>query len=98
MVGHWPTGRKEQLVLYNVEGVFLRKWPGQLVMCLLVSLVVALNYGIYKQDLPGADEKPRVVVFVDMGHSSFQVSACAFNKGKLKVKLKLLCWIIICEP
>ncbi|XP_038201235.1 heat shock protein 105 kDa isoform X2 [Arvicola amphibius] len=46
---------------------------------------VALNYGIYKQDLPGADEKPRVVVFVDMGHSSFQVSACAFNKGKLKV-------------
>lgn len=51
-------------------------------------LVVALNYGIYKQDLPNADEKPRVVVFVDMGHSSFQVSACAFNKGKLKVKLK----------
>ncbi|XP_026640957.1 heat shock protein 105 kDa isoform X2 [Microtus ochrogaster] len=46
---------------------------------------VALNYGIYKQDLPGADEKPRVVVFVDMGHSSLQVSACAFNKGKLKV-------------
>ncbi|XP_055965233.1 heat shock protein 105 kDa isoform X3 [Sorex fumeus] len=46
---------------------------------------VALNYGIYKQDLPGPDEKPRVVVFVDMGHSAFQVSACAFNKGKLKV-------------
>lgn len=53
---------------------------------------MALNYGIYKQDLPNADEKPRVVVFVDMGHSSFQVSACAFNKGKLKVKLKLPCW------
>lgn len=48
--------------------------------------VVALNYGIYKQDLPGLDEKPRIVVFVDMGHSAFQVSACAFNKGKLKVK------------
>lgn len=46
---------------------------------------VALNYGIYKQDLPGLEEKPRVVVFVDMGHSAFQVSACAFNKGKLKV-------------
>ncbi|KAF6376279.1 heat shock protein family H (Hsp110) member 1 [Rhinolophus ferrumequinum] len=45
---------------------------------------VALNYGIYKQDLPGLDEKPRIVVFVDMGHSAFQVSACAFNKGKLK--------------
>ncbi|KAG3293222.1 hypothetical protein H1C71_014733 [Ictidomys tridecemlineatus] len=46
---------------------------------------VALNYGIYKQDLPSPDEKPRIVVFVDMGHSAFQVSACAFNKGKLKV-------------
>ncbi|XP_004604597.2 heat shock protein 105 kDa isoform X2 [Sorex araneus] len=46
---------------------------------------VALNYGIYKQDLPGPEDKPRVVVFVDMGHSAFQVSACAFNKGKLKV-------------
>ncbi|XP_007666695.2 heat shock protein 105 kDa isoform X4 [Ornithorhynchus anatinus] len=46
---------------------------------------VALNYGIYKQDLPALEEKPRIVVFVDMGHSAFQVSACAFNKGKLKV-------------
>ncbi|KAM9035180.1 heat shock protein 105 kDa isoform X1 [Sarcophilus harrisii] len=46
---------------------------------------VALNYGIYKQDLPGAEEKPRIVVFVDMGHSAFQVSACAFNKSKVKV-------------
>uniref|UniRef100_A0A5F8GRE9 Heat shock protein 105 kDa n=1 Tax=Monodelphis domestica TaxID=13616 RepID=A0A5F8GRE9_MONDO len=46
---------------------------------------VALNYGIYKQDLPGPEENPRIVVFVDMGHSAFQVSACAFNKGKLKV-------------
>uniref|UniRef100_A0A803TFQ1 Heat shock protein 105 kDa n=1 Tax=Anolis carolinensis TaxID=28377 RepID=A0A803TFQ1_ANOCA len=46
---------------------------------------VALNYGIYKQDLPTPEEKPRIVVFVDMGHSAFQVSACAFNKGKLKV-------------
>uniref|UniRef100_A0A6J0TB61 Heat shock protein 105 kDa n=1 Tax=Pogona vitticeps TaxID=103695 RepID=A0A6J0TB61_9SAUR len=46
---------------------------------------VALNYGIYKQDLPGPEEKPRLVVFIDMGHSAFQVSACAFNKGKLKV-------------
>ena len=49
-------------------------------------LLVALNYGIYKQDLPSLDEKPRIVVFVDMGHSAFQVSACAFNKGKLKVR------------
>ncbi|KAM4045829.1 heat shock protein 105 kDa [Anomaloglossus baeobatrachus] len=46
---------------------------------------VALNYGIYKQDLPSPEEKPKIVVFADMGHSSFQISACAFNKGKLKV-------------
>ena len=46
---------------------------------------VALAYGIYKQDLPTPEERPRNVVFVDMGHSSFQVSITAFNKGKLKV-------------
>ncbi|XP_015758028.1 PREDICTED: 97 kDa heat shock protein-like [Acropora digitifera] len=47
------------------------------------TTAVALAYGIYKQDLP--TEKPRIVVFVDMGHSSLQVSACAFVKGQLKV-------------
>ncbi|XP_042323006.1 heat shock 70 kDa protein 4L isoform X5 [Sceloporus undulatus] len=46
---------------------------------------VALTYGIYKQDLPNLEERPRNVVFVDLGHSAYQVSVCAFNKGKLKV-------------
>lgn len=57
-------------------------------IALIISVTcfaVALNYGIYKQDLPALEEKPRIVVFVDMGHSAFQVSACAFNKSKLKV-------------
>ncbi|KAJ3613693.1 hypothetical protein NHX12_019939 [Muraenolepis orangiensis] len=49
------------------------------------TTAVALAYGIYKQDLPSAEEKPRNVVFVDLGHSSYQVSIAAFNKGKLKV-------------
>lgn len=49
------------------------------------TTAVALAYGIYKQDLPTTEEKPRNVVFVDMGHSSYQVSVTAFNKGKLKV-------------
>lgn len=49
------------------------------------TTAVALAYGIYKQDLPTPEERPRNVVFVDMGHSSFQVSIAAFNKGKLKV-------------
>uniref|UniRef100_A0A1Y1JTX9 Heat shock 70 kDa protein 4 n=1 Tax=Photinus pyralis TaxID=7054 RepID=A0A1Y1JTX9_PHOPY len=49
------------------------------------TTATALAYGIYKQDLPGPDEKPRNVVFVDCGHASLQVSACAFNKGKLRM-------------
>lgn len=56
---------------------------------LTVSFIisVALNYGIYKEDLPGRDENPKIVAFVDMGHSALQVSVCAFNKGKLEVSL-----------
>uniref|UniRef100_A0A3B4AY19 Uncharacterized protein n=1 Tax=Periophthalmus magnuspinnatus TaxID=409849 RepID=A0A3B4AY19_9GOBI len=49
------------------------------------TTAVALAYGIYKQDLPAPEEKPRNVVFVDLGHSGFQTSICSFNKGKLKV-------------
>uniref|UniRef100_A0A0B6ZQN1 Uncharacterized protein n=1 Tax=Arion vulgaris TaxID=1028688 RepID=A0A0B6ZQN1_9EUPU len=49
------------------------------------TTAVALAYGIYKSDLPTETEKPRNVVFVDFGYSSIKVSACAFNKGKLKV-------------
>uniref|UniRef100_A0A6Q2YX42 Heat shock protein 4b n=1 Tax=Esox lucius TaxID=8010 RepID=A0A6Q2YX42_ESOLU len=49
------------------------------------TTAVALAYGIYKQDLPAPEEKPRIVVFVDIGHSGYQTSICAFNKGKLKV-------------
>lgn len=54
---------------------------------LLVTIfhTVALAYGIYKQDLPAPEEKARNVVFVDLGHSGYQTSVCAFNKGKLKV-------------
>ncbi len=53
---------------------------------LLLSLCpVALAYGIYKQDLPAENDKPRNVAFVDMGHTSLQVAICAFQKGKLKV-------------
>lgn len=49
------------------------------------TTATALAYGIYKQDLPAPEEKPRNVVFVDCGHASLQVSACAFHKGKLKM-------------
>lgn len=56
------------------------------ISCHDILCVVALAYGIYKQDLPEEKEKARNVVFVDMGCHSLQVTICAFNKGKLKVK------------
>jgi cell division ATPase FtsA len=51
----------------------------------MVFVLASLAYGIYKQDLPAENEKPRNVVFVDMGYCTTQVAAVAFNKGKLKV-------------
>jgi hypothetical protein len=50
------------------------------------TTATALAYGIYKQDLPGPDDKPRITVFLDLGHSDLQLSAVAFNKAKLKVR------------
>lgn len=47
------------------------------------NTATALSYGIYKTDLPEND--PVHVAFVDMGHSSLQVSVVAFKKGQLKV-------------
>lgn len=44
----------------------------------------ALGYGITKTDLP-EPENPRNVVFVDIGHSNYQVSVVAFSKGQLTV-------------
>jgi heat shock protein 4 len=48
----------------------------------------ALGYGITKTDLPDASEegqKPRIVTFVDVGHSSTQVAVVSFVKGKLTI-------------
>jgi molecular chaperone DnaK (HSP70) len=49
------------------------------------TAAVALNYGLYNNNLPEPTEKPQLVAFVDCGYSQTQVSICAFNKGKLKV-------------
>ena len=38
------------------------------------TTATALAYGIYKQDLPEQDKPARTVVFVDLGHTSIQVS------------------------
>ena len=47
------------------------------------TTATALAYGIYKQDLPTAEENARKVIFIDIGHVGIQVAACAFNRGKL---------------
>ncbi|KAM5370551.1 hypothetical protein ACJZ2D_008484 [Fusarium nematophilum] len=46
----------------------------------------ALGWGITKLDLPGPEERPRRVCFVDIGHSSYTVSIVEFKKGELAVK------------
>ena len=47
----------------------------------------SLGYGITKTDLPdysvNSTAKPRIVCFVDIGHSSMQVSIVSLVKGKV---------------
>ncbi|KAH6587448.1 hypothetical protein BASA50_011390 [Batrachochytrium salamandrivorans] len=53
------------------------------------TTAAALGYGITKLDLPDPTDtkvKPRIVTFVDLGHSSYQVAVVSFVKGKLIVK------------
>ncbi|CCK68023.1 adenyl-nucleotide exchange factor SSE2 KNAG_0A03400 [Huiozyma naganishii CBS 8797] len=44
-----------------------------------------VSYGIFKTDLPEGEEKPRIVAFVDIGHSTYTCSIMSFKKGELKV-------------
>ncbi|KAL8296974.1 hypothetical protein RB597_006196 [Gaeumannomyces tritici] len=50
------------------------------------TTAAALGYGITKLDLPAAEETPRRVAFVDVGHSDYTVSIVDFKKGELAVK------------
>ncbi|RAL66124.1 hypothetical protein DID88_005795 [Monilinia fructigena] len=50
------------------------------------TTAAALGYGITKLDLPGPEEKPRRVAFIDIGHSNYTVSIVEFRKGELTVK------------
>ena len=48
------------------------------------STAVALNYGFFrKPDL--SDKDPRIVAFVDLGHSKLTVTIASFLKGKMKI-------------
>lgn len=50
------------------------------------TTAAALGYGITKLDLPSAEEKPRRVAFVDIGHADYSCSIVEFKKGELSVK------------
>lgn len=50
------------------------------------TTAAALGYGITKLDLPTAEEKPRRVAFIDIGHSNYTCSVVEFKKGELTVK------------
>jgi heat shock protein 4 len=50
------------------------------------TTAAALGYGITKLDLPTAEEKPRRVAFIDIGHSNYTCSVVEFRKGELVVK------------
>ncbi len=50
------------------------------------TTAAALGYGITKLDLPSGDEKPRRVVFIDIGHSNYTCSIVEFKKGELAVR------------
>lgn len=49
------------------------------------SILVALSYGLYSQDLPEVDQPPKNIVFIDIGYATTELAAVAFNKGRLKV-------------
>lgn len=50
------------------------------------TTAAALGWGITKLDLPGPEEAPKRVCFVDIGHSEYCVSIVEFKKGELSVK------------
>ncbi|KAF2204086.1 heat shock protein 70 [Delitschia confertaspora ATCC 74209] len=50
------------------------------------TTATALGWGITKTDLPGPEEKPKRVCFVDIGHSNYTCTIVEFKKGELTVK------------
>ncbi|CEJ80302.1 Putative Hsp70-like protein [[Torrubiella] hemipterigena] len=50
------------------------------------TTAAALGWGITKLDLPAAEEQPRRVCFIDIGHSTYTCSIVEFKKGELAVK------------
>ena len=45
----------------------------------------AVTYGVFKSEMPEGEQKPRIVAFVDIGHSTYTCSIGAFKRGELKI-------------
>jgi heat shock protein 4 len=58
----------------------------QLLRLINDTTAAALGWGITKLDLPTAEEKPKRVAFIDIGHSNYTCSIIEFRKGELTVK------------
>jgi heat shock protein 4 len=50
------------------------------------TTAAALGWGITKLDLPTAEEQPRRVCFIDIGHSTYTCSIVEYRKGELVVR------------
>ncbi|KAI9707001.1 MAG: adenyl-nucleotide exchange factor sse1 [Bogoriella megaspora] len=77
----WYTDRQRRALLDAAEIAGLK-----VLKLINDTTAVALGYGITKLDLPGPEEKPRRVAFVDIGHSNYTCSLVEFKKGELAVK------------
>ncbi len=77
----WFTDRQRRATLaaLDIVGISVRRLINE-------NTAVALGYGIRKTDLPGPDEQPRRVMFVNIGHSSYTATIVEFRKGELAVK------------
>ena len=80
-VPHWFTDVQRRALLDAAEIAGLK-----LLRLINDTTAAALGYGITKLDLPAAEETPRRVAFVDVGHSDYTVSIVEFKKGELAVK------------
>ncbi|EDO14480.1 hypothetical protein Kpol_242p3 [Vanderwaltozyma polyspora DSM 70294] len=49
------------------------------------TTAAAVSYGVFKTDLPEAEEPPRVVAFIDIGHSTYTCSIAKFKNGECRI-------------
>ncbi|KAK1779115.1 heat shock protein 70 family [Copromyces sp. CBS 386.78] len=77
----WFTDKQRRSIMDAAEIAGLR--PLRLIND---TTAAALGWGITKLDLPGPEEKPRRVAFVDVGYSNYTCSIVEYKKGELAVK------------